>query len=679
MSQVMKFQYQAKIQVSAGGPIRWITWWVAVFMVCFGLSGCFGGNQRKSAAPHAAGAPIVPDDVTGRWKLSIVNHGSQEDIGLVEIKHDAKQSDNKYTIALLDLPNAKTVEVKSVKVSDVGQVDYELADSNFTYAFTGRLDGDAIWGSYSVHYFQFSPAKLERTKLDKLPPPAPSPVPQFDGFMAALNSSDPYSALKTFVEGAENNPLLFDAYEAMCHHLKKKKLDRKAIDEFISEYRKAIEIWGPSLAFLVDLHVGHALATQQIEPELSRALLAVADSNITEVAPIETTGKLIEGWILLNQPDLALKRLPQLREKDPTNPGLLWLYARAKEKAKDIDEALWAYTKVAVIPGFERQLKSPGIDLPSFSALRLWKEKHGNSTVGYEESAVKALDEVMQTFVPQRTPEKRAPDAFVPLVEMFTGTWNDPCIASDIAVESLRRAYSPEEVVIINFHQHHPYIDPLANDSSVKRALFYHKREAPALVVNGEPIEESLGMASATGALPILAGLRAEVDAAVNQTTPISIKMTAVREKDEIKIKADVSGIKTTEHEPRLYLVLVENEIRYLAPNGIYRHNCVARAFAGGLKGLGLGKGNTSHFEVISLSELKAELLNHLKQFESEREFPFKPMDFKKLQVVAFVQANHTRAILQSAVVDVTGDMPSAAESEAQPETAPGPEPKPEI
>jgi len=663
-----------------------ITWCLILGLVVAGFSGCSGEKARKAGGPRAAGSKLDPDELTGRWKMTMANRGAQTDVGLIELRYDEKLPEIKYSIHLIGLGEAaNVVKAKLLKLDEEGHLEFEIQQPNLVSNFSGRLDGEAIWGSYLVPHFQLVPAKLERTELEKLEPAPPAPVSHFDDYMKAVSSNDSYVALDTFADRANRSPLLFEAFEAMAFHLKKEKLGKPEIEEFIEKYRKAVEVWGPRLGFLVDLNVGHALAANHLEPELTKKLLEQAEARIGDDLPVEISAKIVEAWVMFDDPERALKRLPQLREKDPTNPGLLWLYARAKEKAKDLDEAMLAYTKVAVLPGFEQQQKTPGTDLPSLSAIRLWKAKNKDSTKGFEEYAFKAYEEVMKSFVPTRTPGKVEANTKIPLIELFTSTGCAPCIASDVAVESLRQAYSGQELVVIKFHQHAPYIDPLANDSSIKRLNFYGLNETPAMAFNGQPVEQSLGMASTTGSVPMIGSLRYSIDEDLAKTSPVTIKLEAKREGQDIQIKADVEGVKSLEHHPHLYLVLVENDIRYPGPNGMIMHSCVARAFAGGVKGIPLARGNSSHSEKISLTSLKEDLLKHIKQFETEREFPLKPLDFKKLQVVAFVQATHTRVVVQSALANVVGEIPPdpvpavkpEATTEAKPEAKPESKPEP--
>jgi hypothetical protein len=666
------FQQSANRERSRTRLSHWITWCVLIGLLLPGLSGCFGGKQRKGAAGRAAGSAIDPDDITGRWKLSIANRGAQSDVGLLEISYDAKQAENKYSMKLLGLPeDVQSIVLKGLKVTDDGKVDFDIDVPNGVVSnFSGRLDGEAIWGSYLMPHFQLVPCKLERTDLEKLDKPEPTPVSHFEDFMKAQNSNDSYVAMDTLSEKANRSPLLFEVYDSMAGHFKKEKFTKEGVLEFIEKYRKAIEVWGPRLAPLVDLNVGHALAKQELYPELAQSLLETAESKLTDDYPLEFTAKLVDAWILVGKPENALKRLPKLLEEDPANPNLIWLYARAKESAKDTDAAMLAFTKVAVLPGFEQQIRNPTMELASQSAFRLWKSKHDNTTTGFDDFVQKAYLEVMKAFVPQRTPNKRDAKAMVPMFEMFTSTGCAPCIGADIAMEALRKSYSNQEVVILKYHTHSPYLDPLANDVGAARMKYYGASETPAVVFNGQILDQPLGVAVATGAGQILNFLRSGVESEAKKTSPLEIEVTAKRTGDEIEIKANVSGILSLQHHPHLYIALVENDVFCPGPNGILFHDCVVRAFAGGSRGIELPKGNSSHVEKMSLSQLKQELLAQLSVVEMDRKLPLKPMEFRKLQVAAFIQPTFTKVVLQSVLVDVTGDVPPEVKPEAKPEAA---------
>ncbi|MDB5391810.1 MAG: hypothetical protein JWM11_7456, partial [Planctomycetaceae bacterium] len=679
-------QHQAQREASRIWFFHWTTWCLIAALFLPVLGGCFGEKQRKGGASRGAGGTIDPEDITGHWKLSIANRGAQSDICLLACTYDAKRREDKYSIGLFGVPEAvaQSISVKSTKVGDDGSVDFEIEWPNkMVSSFSGRLDGEAIWGSYWDPHFQLVPAKMERTELDKLEKPDPVPVSHAEDFMKAKSSNDSYVAMETLADKANRSPLMFEIYENLASHFKKETFSKEKVEEFLEKYRKSVEIWGARLAPLVDLNVGHALAKQELYPELAQSLLESTEGKLTENHPLEFKAKLVDAWILLGKPDKALKWLPKLQQEAPTSPELMWLYARAKEKANATDEALLAYTKVAVYPGYEQQIRSATTDLPSQSAVRLWKAKHEDSTKGFDEYAQQAYLELLKLFVPKRTVVKRDAKAMVPMIEMFTSNGSAPCIAAEVAIESLRHCYSNQEVVLLKYQEHNPYVDPLSNESSAKRLSYYGLSETPSLVFNGQTIDRPdlpFSVPNAMGAGQIIGLLRAGVEAESKQTSSISIQLTATRKGDEIQIKADVSGISNVQHQPRLYLALVENGIFYPGPNGILFHDCVVRTFAGGTKGLALPKGDSSHAETIVLSQLRQELLAHLSQFETERKLPLKPTDFKKLQVAAFVQPNFTKVVLQSALVDVTGDAPpeDKPEPKAEPKTEPKAESKPD-
>ena len=76
----------------------------------------------------------------------------------------------------------------------------------------------------------------------------PPPVAHIEDYFKALNSNDAFVNLDTFIDSssAYRSPLLFEAYKDMPQFFKKEKYTKEMIVEFISKYRKAVEVWGPS-------------------------------------------------------------------------------------------------------------------------------------------------------------------------------------------------------------------------------------------------------------------------------------------------------------------------------------------------------------------------------------------------------------------------------------------------
>ena len=75
----------------------------------------------------------------------------------------------------------------------------------------------------------------------------------------------------------------------------------------------------------------------------------------------------------------------------------------------------------------------------------------------------------------------------------------------------------------------------------------------------------------------------------------------------------------------------------------------------GGTDGFTLGEPSATRQVTADVGEIKGKLTQYLDEFAATRPFPKpqRPMELKNLKVVAFVQNDETKAVLQAAIVDV--------------------------
>lgn len=625
------------------------------------LAGCGSGKPNGPRVARAPGSKIDPQDLAGRWRLQYVQAPVELDFVLVDIKH----KDKKFTAELVGVDKLPApLTLKNADINDEGQVRLEVGLGDIGWSFQGRLDGENIWGTIMAPQFQISPAKMQRTEMKFIDQAKePEKIASVGAFMSAQNSSDPYVAMSEFVKKSDTyrSPLLIEAYSVLARYVKEEKLTLEKVKSLTAEYHKAIDIWGPRMAPRVELEVSKSLATQELYPEYARELLEQAEKLITQDYPLEWKAQVADTWVRLGDPQHALKLLKPLRELDAVNPALNMIYAQAQERAKNVDEALKVYADLAVLPQFEglmTQSGAPGIVLPSEAVARLWKAKHGD-TKGLDAYLKSSYAEQMQRFIPKRTPAERAAKGKVSFLELFTGASCSPCVPADIAAEALRSAFSDQELVVIKYHTHVPMVDPLANESCMKRFLAYSGKGTPLMVFNGKAVNNAGGYVSQ--ATQLIKNLQAAVDEESKQTSPVEVKVAATRNGDEVKIKATVNGITTSDNDPRLILVLLEDGILFEAPNGIRVHNCVARGFSDGPVGIKVPPGKELvHEPTMSINKLKTELDAHLQEVEKSigQQFPVKPMELRKLQVAAIVQNEITKSFIQAAVTDVVVEAP---------------------
>jgi hypothetical protein len=242
----------------------------------------------------------------------------------------------------------------------------------------------------------------------------------------------------------------------------------------------------------------------------------------------------------------------------------------------------------------------------------------------------------------------------VVLVELFTGAQCPPCVAADLAFDALDKTYKPSEVVLLQYHVHVPDSDPLSCPESVSRFEFYEEaRGTPAILFNGKTAAEGGG--DRDDAAEKYEEYVEVIDPLLETPAKASLKLEATRKDGKINITAEVDKLPVTGDEVRLRLALVEEEVGYKGRNGLAVHHHVVRAMPGGADGTVMKEKSAKKTFTVDLAELKKKLGDYLEKHNSKRPFPGKerPMDLKKLKVVAFVQNDRGGEVLQAAQADV--------------------------
>jgi hypothetical protein len=260
------------------------------------------------------------------------------------------------------------------------------------------------------------------------------------------------------------------------------------------------------------------------------------------------------------------------------------------------------------------------------------------------------------------TPEpyagRKAKSDRVVLVELFTGAQCPPCVAADMAFDALGKAFKPSEVILLQYHLHVPGPDPLTNADTELRARFYGRaiQGTPTIFFNGKPGPQGGG--SAFDAAEKYAEYVGLVEEDLETPAKAKIQLGAARKGAKIEIKAEVSDLAQTGEDVRLRLVLVEEEVKYEGGNKLPTHHHVVRSFPGGVDGLALKDKTGKKTVTVDLEEVRKGLKDYLDKYAEKRPFPGKerPLELKKLFVVAFVQNDETGEILQAAQVEVKGE-----------------------
>lgn len=290
----------------------------------------------------------------------------------------------------------------------------------------------------------------------------------------------------------------------------------------------------------------------------------------------------------------------------------------------------------------------------------LYAEKHGGSNDGLEIY----LDERYATlfrapFIPAKYQATGKPSDRTVLAELFTGAGCDPCAGADLAMDAELERYSRKELAVLELDQHIPEPDPLANPDSVKRFDFYHAEGTPTLAIDGTTKTIFGNRYSAKNEFD---EIDKQVQTALQSPAEGAIRLTAWRAGDRVQVHTSVTSIKSTSKTLKLQIALVEGSLRYSGENGIRFHHMVVRSIAGNAEGFTIEPGkdcDTAYtFDIPKISE---RLKTYLDGYEKAND-QFGPITFirkmyaidqSNLSVVAFVQDETTKHILQAAYAPV--------------------------
>jgi tetratricopeptide (TPR) repeat protein len=316
--------------------------------------------------------------------------------------------------------------------------------------------------------------------------------------------------------------------------------------------------------------------------------------------------------------------------------------------------------------------------------LSLYAQAHGGSTSGLEAD----IDAQYRKLVPAAfTPEKHnaPPTGRTALLELYTGSACEPCVAADIAVDGVLEAYPRNEVVALSFDQHIPEPDPLANPDSIARADFYKINGTPNVFLDGkQSIHLGGSRIMAQKGYPKLA---ADIDKELNTPSGVELKLNASVSPDHTiaasatakitdaaalnKLLAANDG-KAPGGAPNLALniALVQPEVRYSGENGIRFHAMVVRSLAWpAAKGFPIATtGESQATFTFDPAEVSRNLSKYLANFSQHNE-RFGVVHFlstdttltSPLAIAAWVEDPSTHQVVQAAFLPLSSATQEAA------------------
>jgi len=312
-----------------------------------------------------------------------------------------------------------------------------------------------------------------------------------------------------------------------------------------------------------------------------------------------------------------------------------------------------------------------------------WRKAHGGAIEGLEEELDARYHKEFAGLVPvtRYQPTAKRSNRAV-LAEVFTGSACPPCVAADVGFEAMMERYSRQELIVVMYHQHIPGPDPMTNAATQSRFRYYSGGGVPSYTIDG------LALQSGGGPKDMAKGFYQRVTPVIEKRLEVaaeaSLKLDAALENGVVKVaaqvaldkapapavKADPKGAGATKDAGpayKLHVLLVEEMLRYPGENGIRLHPVVVRSVGGFLAGgftLDPAKAETvnTRFDVAAIS---AALKKQTEDFEASRSkdrdepFTFSERKYEinanNLSVVAFVQDEKSKKVLQAATVRLNG------------------------
>jgi hypothetical protein len=295
----------------------------------------------------------------------------------------------------------------------------------------------------------------------------------------------------------------------------------------------------------------------------------------------------------------------------------------------------------------------------------LYRKSHGGSLAGLEQE----LDEKYRKLKPlpyaverYKAPPERTTRAL--LAELFTGSACGPCVAADLAFDGLLQRYDRKELILLVYHEHIPGPDPMTNPAGIARGKTYSVASTPVYVINGT--DRKTGGGERPQAKGTYQGLAKEFDALLTKPADANVELRANLESGQVKASVKVDQVTRQLPDLRLQVVLVEHELSYTGENGIRFHPRVVRSVAGkDFNGFALGGGAAPSIEhVFDLAAIARENQAYVDDFvknppekfagdEIKFSKPMHEMSPTRLSVVAFVQDEKTKEVLQAAEVSL--------------------------
>jgi hypothetical protein len=637
------------------------------------------GPDLESAEPaDEAEQPIPPrETLAGRWEFLLCQFGADILGMLIEIEKEGEA----YTARLVDdSPMMPEWKITSAEITDKQASISFMSHDDTPVSFEGALQEDGVvrgnvkFGEEGTELVRLLATRRE--SLDDADPQVPSDgVEKMQGFQP-----DPDNALAQLREKLTDlgdSALAFELARRLSAVYRGQRPPEEEYQGFPEQYLAAAEPWGKRVTDKAHLDIAYTMALCGYSTEEADRHLAVVETDLADNSSESDRQRVTtaRGLIDLQSDDAqrqqqALEALHQLRNANPFETNVTLGLAAFHERNQQPEEALAMYAELEALPTGAGDMEP---------VERIWKEL-GREPEQLENYLDKIYKERAHLFAAAQSDAPRAEGRqHTILGELFTGAMCPPCVAADVATGGLEITFPATDFIMLRYHQHVPGPDPLTVADGEERAAGYYRIEGtPSLFFNGQPIQVMSMYGPITNAAEGYTDLREVVEQLLTQSSDLNITLEASASDGTVNISAAVEGAEEFPDSWRLRLVLAEEEIFFKARNGVRLHEMVVRAMPGGAEGIGAEEGQLKYTGTVSLDELREQITSFVSQ---QPGLPAPPTDFSHLHVIAFVQDDTNRRILQATTVpvaDLAGN--AGAPAPATPdETQPAEELKPDV
>ena len=423
----------------------------------------------------------------------------------------------------------------------------------------------------------------------------------------------------------------------------KAKADPASVNKWATAAIKAVEPYGPRYEINTDCQIASALLPESKYVSIALEYAERAEKHLKPADPLATTERVLS----------TLARVQKKAGMADAHRDTLHRLGKMELAAAQKDEK--ALTETSSADKQENVLSALAA-----AQRKLDMTSDAKDTEARLAKVAKAADAAylakMPPFKPETYSGRKEKSDRVVVMELFTGAQCPPCVAADVGFDALEKTYKPTDVVFLQYHLHIPGPDPLTNPTTEARAKHYDVHSTPTTLFDGK--KEAGGGGPIANAEKKYDEYREIIDKLLEEPAKATVAVNAERHGDSINIHAKVSDLAKPGNKMRLRLAVVEESIRYAGGNKLRFHHMVVRTMPGGVDGFKLTSKESEHEATVDLAHLRQVLSDYLDEHEAINPFPKpdRPLAFKNLKVIAFVQNDENGNILQAAMADLGGE-----------------------